>query len=410
MDRRDFLFALGAAGSAALGCGHRVAADAGLAAVPPAEVGTETREAWAELMELLHEAERRTLSPEWGITRPSDVADGHRYLLHVLHSALDQWLEADPLRPRAVRFVKPNLKLLGDNPDAIYYTAPVHPERRYRVRGRTGGAVYTSLTIEGGNRDGGFPSRVAGAANDTEFDVDSEGRFEVLLGPGESGRNRLVLEPDAGTLTTRHYFENRSPAAADPRVRVELALEPLDDPPPPPAPSDASIAAGIRRAANYFRAATLEQPPRDPAQQPGWVSSVPNQFNAPAKWKAGEGGFGAVDNAYAMAPYALAPDQALVIDGRWPRARFGSVVLWNRFMQTYDYVHRQVSLNRVQTVPRSDGSFRMVIAARDPGLANWIDTAGRPSGLVFWRFQLPEEEIATLQARVVPLDEVRALG
>ena len=232
---------------------------------------------------------------------------------------------------------------------------------------------------------------MAGAANDTEFDVDSDGRFEVLLGPGESGRNRLALEPDAGTVTTRHYFENRAPAAADPRVRVELELEPLDDPAAAPAPSDASIAAGIRRAANHFRAATLDQPPRDPAQQPAWVSTVPNQFNAPEKWKAGEGGFGAVDNAYAMAPYALAPDQALVIDGRWPRARFGSVVLWNRYMQTYDYLHRQVSLNRAQTVPRSDGSFRMVISGRDPGVPNWIDTAGRPAGLVFWRFQLPEE-------------------
>ena len=193
-------------------------------------------------------------------------------------------------------------------------------------------------------------------------------------------------------------------------MRVQLTLEPLDPTPPPPAPDDASIAAGIRRAANYFRAATLDQPPRDPSQQPSWVSVVPNQFNPPKKWEPGEGGFGAVDNAYAMAPYALGPDQALVIDGRWPRARFGSVVLWNRFMQTYDYLNRRVSLNRVQTVPRSDGSFRIVIAGRNPRVPNWIDTAGRPSGLVFWRFQLPEEEIVTPQARVVPVDEVSALG
>jgi len=418
MDRRNFLASLGAAGAwAALGCGHRAAAgDAAAgamatgAATGAAPAGTETRKAWAELMELLREAEARTLSPEWGIRRPADVADGHRYLLHVLHSALDQKLEADPLRPQAVRFVKPNLKLLGDNPDAIYYTAPVHPERRYRVRGNTSGAVYTSLTIEGGNADGGYPDRVAGALNDTEFDVDSEGRFEVTLGPGLEGRNRLALEPDAGTLTTRHYFENRFAAAIDPRVRVELVVEPLDETPPPPTPSDASIARGIRRAANYFRAATLDMTPRDPAQQPDWVSMVPNQFNAPRKWKAGEGGFGAVDNAYAMAPYALGPDQALVIDGRWPRARFGSVVLWNRFMQTYDYANRQVSLNRAQTVPKEDGSFRMVIAHRDPRVPNWIDAEGRPSGLVFWRFQLPEEDIVTPQAQVVPVDAVSALG
>ena len=107
----------------------------------------------------------------WGIERPVDIADGHRFLMHVLHSGIEQWLEADPQRPRAVRFVTPTLKLLGDNPDAIYYTAPLDPKRRYRVRGNTGGAVYTSLTIEGGNAEGHYPKRVAGALNDTQFDV-----------------------------------------------------------------------------------------------------------------------------------------------------------------------------------------------------------------------------------------------
>jgi len=31
----------------------------------------------------------------------------------------------------------------------------------------------------------------------------------------------------------------------------------------------------------------------------------------------------------------------------------------------------------------------MILAHRDPGLPNWIDTEGRPFGLVFWRFMLP---------------------
>ena len=46
-------------------------------------------------------------------------------------------------------------------------------------------------------------------------------------------------------------------------------------------------------------------PPPDPAKQPGWVSRVPNQFAPPAKWQSAEGGFGAVDNAYSMAPYLV---------------------------------------------------------------------------------------------------------
>jgi hypothetical protein len=75
-------------------------------------------------------------------------------------------------------------------------------------------------------------------------------------------------------------------------------------------------------------------------------------------------------------------------------------------MQTFDYVHRRTSLNRRQTVPGTDGGFRLVVAHRDPGVPNWLDTEGRPFGLVFWRFILPEGEIATPEARVVPLAEV----
>jgi hypothetical protein len=413
VQRREFLRALGVAGGiTALGCQHGAHAAADAPAqptpvAPPPVAGTESRKAWEELLALLADADKRYLGKEWNIERASDIADGHRFLMHVLHSGIEQWLEADPLRPRAVRFVTPTLKLLGDNPDAIYFTAPLDPKRSYRVRGNTGGAVYTSLTIEGGNSDGHYPKRVAGAQNDTQFDVKRDGSFEVLLGPGVSGRNRLALESDAGTLTTRHYFETVKSAAADPNPKVRLSVDPVENPGPPPTPTDASIAAGIRRVANYFRSATLDQPPMDPAKQPPWVSRVPNEFKAPMKWQPAEGGFGAVDNAYSMAPYLVMPDQALVIEGRWPKARFANVVLWNRYMQTYDYAHRQISLNRVQTKLERDGSYRIVIAHSDPGVPNWIDAEGRMSGLVFWRFQLPEEEVPAPVGKIVPIASLR---
>jgi hypothetical protein len=71
-------------------------------------------------------------------------------------------------------------------------------------------------------------------------------------------------------------------------------------------------------------------------------------------------------------------------------------------LQTYDYAHRRVSLNRAQTTVDDDGSFTMVIAHEDPGLPNWLDTEGRPFGMVFWRYFLPEGDIDTPQAKIVP--------
>jgi hypothetical protein len=114
-------------------------------------------------------------------------------------------------------------------------------------------------------------------------------------------------------------------------------------------------------------------------------------------------GLAAFDAAYSMAPFFLGPEQALLITGRWPACRFGNVCLWNRFQQTLDYVHRPVSLNRAQTVLEADGSFRVVLAHRDPGVPNWLDTEGRAFGIVFWRFFLPEGAIETPQAQVIDL-------
>jgi hypothetical protein len=73
----------------------------------------------------------------------------------------------------------------------------------------------------------------------------------------------------------------------------------------------------------------------------------------------------------------------------------------------YDYVNRPVSRNRANTTLEPDGSFRMVIAHQDPGIPNWIDTEGRPSGTVFWRFFLPEGDIEAPQTEVVKLDALR---
>ena len=81
--------------------------------------------------------------------------------------------------------------------------------------------------------------------------------------------------------------------------------------------------------------------------------------------------------------------------------------LWNRFQQTYDYGSRPVSLNRAQTETDGDGRFTMILAHEDPGKPNWLDTEGRPFGMVFWRFFLAEGEVETPEARVVPLAELR---
>ena len=59
-----------------------------------------------------------------------------------------------------------------------------------------------------------------------------------------------------------------------------------------------------------------------------------------------------------------------------------------------------------ETKVDADGSFTVVIAHRDPGVPNWLDTEGRPFGIVFWRFFLPESAIDTPQAKVVNINDL----
>jgi len=148
----------------------------------------------------------------------------------------------------------------------------------------------------------------------------------------------------------------------------------------------------------------LEQTKPGEGDQPAFVSREPNVFPKPVA--PGNHALAAFDAAYSMAPYVLGPDEALVMTGRWPTCRCANVSLWNRHLQTYDYAHRSVSLNRAQTRTDADGSFRMVIAHRDPGVPNWLDTEGRPFGMVFWRYFLPEGDIETPQAKVVNLADL----
>jgi hypothetical protein len=407
MKRREFVTGIGAAGGLAALPWQGFLAEAAHAQAPAGAVdglGPESRKAFAELLALVAEAERRTLSAEWNVRSPQDVVDGHRLLLHLLAASIDLYYEGDPERPYWTPMPTPIRKYLGDNPDAHYFFTVLRGDRRFRIRGNTAGAVYTSFTFQGA--DTNAAAGITAARNHTQFDVAADGSYELLVGPGASGRNGVPLDAKTVSVTTRHYFENPLSAQLDPALRIPLAIEPLDPAVPPPPLSDAESAHRLRAAARFFRGSTLDMPPRDPSAQPAWVSTTPNVLGTPAL----QGGrddvsaWHAVDNAYSMGPYVLQPDQALVMTGRLPACSFANVVLWNRWMASYEYrFGRRISLNRKQMKLEPDGSYRIVIAHRDPGVPNWLDTEGRPSGTVFWRFQMPREAPGQPQARVVAL-------
>lgn len=365
-----------------------------------------SRKAFGELLDLLRELSERYAGPEWLVQEPDDVGEALRAILHLLEAALLTRVESHPAHPWLREFPLPTRKFLGDNSDAIYYETAISPDHSYRLRGNMAGAAYVSITVEAGAPDGGFSQNTAGVINDTGFDVAADGSFEIRLGGEPSERNWLALAPEACRITTRHYYEDDVPAPLKPR-HIDFQIEVLDPAPPPDAPNDANVAAAIRRVARFLKTSTLDQGPPPRENQPDFVSRVPNEFPKPVK--PGNFALAAADAAYSMAPFLIPPGQALVIEGRWPEdCRSANVCLWNRHMQTFDYLNRQVTLNRRQTRLEADGSFRIVIAHEDPGVPNWLETEGRSFGLVFFRYMLPEGEIETPRAKLVSLDSLRS--
>ena len=305
------------------------------------EIQTESRKALRELIDLLGEVDTRWASAEWNLANESDVVNAHRALMHMLEGGLVGMFESDPTAPSFRRIVTPSRKFTGDNADAIYFDAPVSPAHSYWVRGEINGSCYVSLTVEIGTEDGSLAARTGGVINDSVFEVDAEGRFEVFLGGPERPKNWLPLPEGASRITTRHYFEEQTYAAANPEREPRMRIECLDGPGAPAPPNDEAVAAGIRRVATFVRSRSLDMVPMAQREQPPFVSIVPNQFPAPVV--PGDFGLAAFDCAYSMAPFVhRAPTTRCVLRGRWPTLPLRQrEPLERATMQTFDFANRQ---------------------------------------------------------------------
>jgi hypothetical protein len=349
--------------------------------------GDELSEAFNALLDAVRDAERRIVDADPPL---DDVerAEGYRWLFTILGVGLDAHVWADTDRPLFVEIVGPTRKWGGDNADAFYRFVPLDPARTYVVRGRRGDAAYLSLTVYGGPDDGRYSERIVGQINDRSFDVAEDGTFEITLSPDEQPGAWIRLEPDAVCALTRDYL-------ADPATgrRAEWSIEAVD----PPATTNLT-AAGLARGLRHTTTWLVEQAQMCPIRiEPA------NEVQEPYPVPATTFGWAAGDAAYAMGSYELDDRQALVIEGRSPECAFWNLCLWNPFLHTFDYRYEPVTINGAQAQLEPDGSWRLVVADRDPGMPNWVHTQGHPRGLLWFRWFLPDGVPERPRCRVIDL-------
>jgi hypothetical protein len=71
---------------------------------------------------------------------------------------------------------------------------------------------------------------------------------------------------------------------------------------------------------------------------------------------------------------------------RVPDCSSWSLGLTNAWMESLDFRFFPINLNSTSAQVGADGSLRIVIAHRNPGVENWLDVAGHDHGAMLWRW------------------------
>jgi hypothetical protein len=346
--------------------------------------------AWSHLLDALRKASDIVQSNE-ASRNPVDLAAGFGHLLMLLGTGVDQALraESDPVLAVKPSGVDAVYKWGMDCPDCIYTGAPLRGGESYRIRGHRGSARYVGLQSMAG---------MASSANVLldELDLGPDGEVDLVLSEERHEGNWLPIAGDATQLVVRHFFYDW-----DTEIASSLIIERLGGKHrrPARAPTDPrAIMARQLIALGDFVVGNLEfflQFSRP---------EVPNTFLPPLD---GTAMGAAAENRPVIGSWTLGPEEALLVEVTPPEGLYWSFSLGNAWWETIDYGRHQSSLNGHQAVVDDDGILRAVIAHDDPGISNWLDTAGHSAGPVILRC-VRTESAPVPTARVIPFAEVHA--
>lgn len=350
--------------------------------------------AWTEFCAQLERAGRQVFKDANPATASQRV-DAYRFLTQNLGQAFDLALETrDTGYPALHAFCGPTRKLGGDCADFTYQQAWIDGRSTYRLAGTRGSARFFNVTVQGRRAPG--PGILHEPFGDTpqanllghQLDVGEDGRFELYLGGPERGPNWLPTTPETRKLFIRQGFDRWDESPAQLRIeRVDM-----DSPKPLPGPTDMVDAM---RWAGDFVTGLMSDWPEFPFKYGGVDAEHPNTFPRVGATDADDKRGRTAANMY----WELGPEEALIVefdahDGLWMFTNMGV------FFNSMDYLYRPVSYTPSRTKVDRDGRIRLVMAHRDPGVHNWLDTQGFERGNLTYRHML-EGEPAVLDTRVV---------
>ncbi len=309
---------------------------------------------------------------------PIDQAEGYRYLTRLLRIALDMNLEnADTDFPGFYAASHATAKIGADNPDNIYLNASINASRRYRISGNRGGVPVLSFASKA-NRyaiDGTMASTGEVDASDMEFGPD--GQFELIASREPAEGNWLPLSDDSSMLIVRQTFLDR-----EKEMPARVQIEAIDPPQATPDPLTLDrLSKGLTQSLAFVEGTAktfLNWADQFKDEQFNKLATVDQEMF----FRAG----GDPTIFYLHGYWKLKPDEALVIQTHVPECSFWNFQCNNVWMESLDFRHHDIHVNKHTASYDADGNITIVLAARNPGYGNWIDTAGHDQGTMLLRW------------------------
>ncbi len=349
--------------------------------------------AWEEFCSLLADAGAVLQRDDLGLDT-FDRAEGLRYLARLTQNGLSSFLENPGPRHPRLRALPEHCGFGLDNPDNLYQSVGINPTFDYRITGTRGTISYLSFGAQ--NQNYARRDRITGGAghlDHTELEIAADGTFEVLASQREQPGNWLRLAPDTSMILVRQTFADRSKeVAADLRVECVGVTEAPTQLVPSAVPDQLLGAAMYAIGASAWFA--------------DWVApwrEEPNRLHFPDPEHHRLVG-GDPNIVFQLGYWTLGPDEALVVEATPPTCEYWNFQLGNIWAECLDK-RRQISRNVVTTTYEPDGSFRLVVAHEDPGVANWLDTCGHRHGIMGMRWVRADSHPAAT-TRVVPVADV----
>ena len=355
---------------------------------------------WNELIESLRTLPERMLAklPEAQRHDPQMQQEIGRLALEALASCAIDAIGSDGDFPQFLPSIGQLLNVGQPNADTLYRTATITPGGSYRLRGTRGNLNQTKIgQVVPRNAETG---KGRAYLDINELQVDENDQYDVLISPtkpeGYEG-DWWELGPNAIKLMLRmvssDWANERAPT---------FSLERVDIPMGRPRTSAADLERKLRVMAptmDFMGLMFVDHVEQLRAE--GFIHKL-KEFDVSQMG-------GLVGQFYYECAYDLADDEALIIEVKEPAVcPYRSLILTNDIYETTDWYNNHSSLNGSQAATDADGVLRIVVSARDPGVKNWLDTAGYKTGAIQGRWtDCDSQPIPTI--RKVPVADVVGL-